>query len=108
MATRSRANGNGHNQRQSIDYPGLSLSVNPETIDQLAAAVAERVAATLPEPAEDRWLDSAQAAAYLSLPLSQLRKLSAADAIPACQDTPGGRLYFLRSELDAWRKCPLR
>jgi hypothetical protein len=84
--------------------PILSVQLDPATVDLLADAIAVRVAELLPDRVEDRWLDSAEAADHLRLPLSQLRKLSAADLIPARQDTPGGRLYFLRSELDEWRR----
>lgn len=84
--------------------PILSVQLDGDTLDALAAAVADRVAELLPDRVEDRWLDSAEAADHLRIPLSQLRKLSAAELIPAYQDTPGGRLYFLRSELDEWRR----
>jgi hypothetical protein len=82
----------------------LTVQLDDATLGRLAAAVAVRVAALLPDRVEDCWFDSGEAADYLRLPLSQLRKLSAADLIPAHQDTPGGRLYFLRSELDEWRR----
>jgi hypothetical protein len=84
--------------------PILSVRLDTETIDILAEAVAVKVSELLPVRQEDRWLDSAEAADHLCIPLSQLRKLSAAGLIPAHQDTPGGRLYFLRSELDQWRR----
>jgi hypothetical protein len=84
--------------------PTLSIQLDGDTLDGLAASVADRVAGLLPDRVEDRWLDSAEAADHLRIPLSQLRKLSAADLLPAYQDTPGGRLYFLRSELDEWRR----
>ncbi len=87
----------------STPGPVLLVRLETETIDLLAEAVAAKVSALLPARYEDRWLDSGEAAEYLCIPLSQLRKLSAAGSIPAHQDTPGGRLYFLRSELDAWR-----
>ncbi|HKO37443.1 MAG TPA: helix-turn-helix domain-containing protein [Solirubrobacterales bacterium] len=84
--------------------PTLSVNLDAATVDRLANAIAIKVADLLPDRIEDCWFDSAEAADYLRLPLSQLRKLSAADLIPAYQDTPGGRLYFLRSELDEWRR----
>ncbi len=83
--------------------PVVIVQLGTETIDSLAEAVAAKVSLLLPARCEDRWLDSAEASDHLRIPLSQLRKLSAAGSIPAHQDTPGGRLYFLRSELDAWR-----
>ena len=33
-----------------------------------------------------------------------LHKLTGPGAIPFAQDTPGGKCWFLRSELDAWRR----
>lgn len=86
------------------ETPTLSVNLDAATVDRLADAIAAKVAALLPDRVEDRWLDSSEAADHLRIPLSQLRKLSAADLIPAYQDTPGGRLYFLRSELDEWRQ----
>lgn len=83
--------------------PVFSVQLDADTIEILAGAVATRVSELLPSQGENQWLDSAEAAEYLRIPLSQLRKLSAAGLIPAHQDTPGGRLYFLRSELDQWR-----
>jgi len=83
--------------------PTLLVQLETETIDLLAEAVAAKVSALRPAGFDDGWLNSAEAAEYLRIPLSQLRKLSAAGSIPAHQDTPGGRLYFLRSELDVWR-----
>jgi hypothetical protein len=82
----------------------LTVNLDAATVDRLAGAIAVKVAELLPDRVEDRWFDSSEAADHLRLPLSQLRKLSAADLIPAHQDTPGGRLYFLRSELDQWRR----
>lgn len=83
--------------------PVLSVRLDDETVDALAGAVAAKVFERLPSIQGDCWLDSAEAAEHLRIPLSQLRKLSAAGLIPAHQDTPGGRLYCLRSELDEWR-----
>ena len=40
---------------------------------------------------------------YLAVPVSTVRKLTAAEAIPFSQDAPGGHCYFLRSQLDRWR-----
>jgi excisionase family DNA binding protein len=48
-------------------------------------------------------MDSKQAAAYLGISPSSLWKLTAARDIPFEQDKPGGKCWFKRSELDAWR-----
>ena len=67
--------------------------------------LAERLRPYLPVQAEpDGWLDINGAAAYLALPRSTLHKLTAARSIPFSQDCQGGKLYFKRSALDAWRE----
>lgn len=79
-------------------------------IDQLAERVAERLgAATEPSRTDqpsgrDEWLDSRHAADYLGVHRDTLRKLAAERAIPSEQDGPGCKLYFLRSDLEAWRR----
>lgn len=79
-------------------------SIDPAVIDALAEVVADKVAARLPqEAAEDGWMTSEEAASYLAVPISTLRKLTAAGSIPFSQDVPGGRCYFKRAELDRWR-----
>jgi excisionase family DNA binding protein len=52
----------------------------------------------------DRWLTTKDAAAYLGLSVNALHKLTAARQVPFAQDTTGGKCWFLRSELDAWRR----
>jgi excisionase family DNA binding protein len=74
-------------------------------IDALAEVIAEKIAARLPRQGdEDGWMASAEAAKYLAVPISTLRKLTAAGSIPFAQDVAGGRCYFKRSELDRWRR----
>lgn len=75
---------------------------SPELVDALADAVARKVLIAI-GVGSDRWMTSAEAAEYLAIPLSSLRKLTAAGAVPFSQDAPGGRCYFLRTELDRWR-----
>lgn len=73
-------------------------------IETLAEILAEKVVARLPREGEDRWITSKEAADYLALPISTLRKLTAAGAVPFSQDVAGGRCYFKRGELDRWRR----
>lgn len=81
-----------------------STSIDPTAIEALADALAEKIVARLPQwEAEDGWMTSARAADYLSIPISTLRKLTAAGTVPFSQDAIGGRCYFKRSELDRWR-----
>jgi excisionase family DNA binding protein len=106
--------GRSHRQETSgIDrwetdtVPGGSLL--DALIDQIAVRVVERLAgATNPllagEPTNDDWLDSRHAAHYLGVHRDTLRKLAAERAIPSEQDGPGCKLYFRRSDLDAWRR----
>lgn len=71
-------------------------------IDRAWPIIAERLPAAAPVP--DGWLDSNGAAAYLSLSRHALHKLTAAGDIPHEQDGPGCKLWFKRSDLDAWRR----
>jgi excisionase family DNA binding protein len=77
--------------------------------DQLAE-LAEMVIAGLTDrlqtgekASSDGWLDSKAAAEYLGVPVSTLHKLTAARSIPFEQATRGGKCYFRRPDLDAWR-----
>ncbi len=82
-----------------------SVLIDPRTIESLADTLAEKLAERLFRlGAEDAWLTSAEAAKYLAMPISTLRKLTAAGSIPFSQDVVGGRCYFKRSELDRWRR----
>jgi len=73
--------------------------------DDAYALLAARLAPFLQQPAPaDAWLDAKEAAAYLGMPTSTLHKLTAERAIPFTQEGPGCKLYFKRSELDAWRE----
>jgi excisionase family DNA binding protein len=79
-------------------------------IDQLAERVAEYLAAgrspsqTSGSNGEDGWFDSRHAADYLGIHRDTLRKLAAERAIPSEQDGPNCKLYFRRTDLDAWRR----
>jgi excisionase family DNA binding protein len=72
-------------------------------VDQLADGIAERLLARLGSAQDDTWLDTAGAASYLGCHRDTLRKLKARRAIPFEQERPGAKLYFRRSDLDAWR-----
>jgi excisionase family DNA binding protein len=79
-------------------------------INQVIDRLAERVALVLADRfgADERdcndWLDCRHAAKYLGVHRDTLRKLAAERAIPSEQDGPGCKLYFRRSDLDAWRR----
>ena len=84
-------------------HPALPPALD---VDALADALAQRLGPRFSDaqPA-DRWLNSAEAAAYLSLSVTALHKLTSARAVPFSQDCPGGKCWFQRSALDAWRKA---
>jgi excisionase family DNA binding protein len=71
----------------------------------LAQALAPALVALLPQQhdSQDGWLDSKQAADYLGVSLSTVHRLTAARSIDFEQASPGGRVYFRRAALDAWR-----
>jgi excisionase family DNA binding protein len=48
------------------------------------------------------WMSITTAAAYLDVKVQRLRKLIAARAIPYVQEAPACRIFFSRSDLDAW------
>jgi excisionase family DNA binding protein len=59
-----------------------------------------------PEPpaATVGWMTSREAATYLGLTLAALHRLTASRAVPFEQDTSGGKCWFNRADLDAWRR----
>lgn len=90
---------------RSLDAPVYVSGLLDEFIFQLAERVAARIAVQVPDPADNHgeWLDSRHAAEYLGIHRDTLRKLAAERAIPSEQDGPGCKLWFRRSDLDAWR-----
>lgn len=72
--------------------------------DRVAEMVVDRLSSAESTPSIDEWFDSRHAAEYLGVHRDTLRKLAAERAIPSEQDGPRCKLYFRRSELDAWRQ----
>jgi excisionase family DNA binding protein len=89
-----------------LDAPVHVSSLLDEFISQLAERVAARIAeqGTRTTDRGAEWLDSRHAAEYLGVHRDTLRKLAAERAIPSEQDGPGCKLFFRRSDLDAWRQ----
>jgi excisionase family DNA binding protein len=89
--------------------PAACGAVSPvleQLLGQLADLVADRVAARLMAPrrvSPNDWLDTRRAAEYLGIGRDSLRRLAAERAIPTEQAGVGCKLYFRRSDLDAWR-----
>jgi excisionase family DNA binding protein len=70
--------------------------------DRLAPLIAARtIRAAL--DSDDRWLTATDAATYLGISTNALHKLTADRLIPFEQEGAGCKLYFKRSQLDAWR-----
>lgn len=89
------------------DQEGVGAALIGQLVDRLAERIAFAVFARLgaDERDGDDWLDSRHAAEYLGVHRDTLRKLAAEGAISSEQDGPGCKLYFRRSDLDAWRRC---
>ena len=89
--------------------PATATAVELSVTESLVGQLADRVAATVVEGLSgendrgDDWFDSRHAADYLGVHRDTLRKLAAERSIPSEQDGPGCKLYFRRSDLDAWR-----
>lgn len=70
--------------------------------------LAELLAPYLPGPqpaaAPDRWLTTREAAEYAGTSPNVLHKAMAARAIHFEQDVPGGKAWFRREDVDAWRR----
>lgn len=83
------------------------IAERPELLDQLAARLADRQAAS---PPEDRWLRGAQEIAdYLGCSTSRIYSLSSSRRLPAEHD--GAALVARASVLDEWvrsggDRCP--
>jgi excisionase family DNA binding protein len=85
----------------------LSQALLAELDDDGLAELALKLAPYLPQPGPaeaDRWMTTREAAEYLGMSVNALHKLTAARKIPFEQDTPGGKCWFLKSELDRWRR----
>jgi excisionase family DNA binding protein len=87
--------------------PALGQAVLDELLAQLADLVAAKVAARLaaPQPdVADEWLDTRHAAEYLGIHRDSVRRLAAERVIPSEQAGAGCKLFFRRSDLNAWRR----
>jgi excisionase family DNA binding protein len=75
--------------------------LGPEDLAELARRLAPHLPAA---PAPDGWLTTRQAAAYAGCSVNALHKAMAAREIEFEQSTPGGKAWFRRSAIDAWRR----
>jgi excisionase family DNA binding protein len=93
-----------------VDHHGKTdqTDVLDLVLDELAARVADQIAARLnvaeTDPG-DPWLDSRNAADYLGVSRTTVRRLAAEGSLTTEQAGTNCKLYFRRSELDRWRRC---
>jgi hypothetical protein len=87
-----------------------SVRIGKVVFDELLAHLADIVAAEVidrlarQEAAADNWLDTRGASEYLGIHRYSLRRLAVERAMPAEQAGAGCKLFFRRSDLDAWRR----
>jgi hypothetical protein len=98
-----------HSDLTPLDQALLqAILVALETDESIARRIAEAVCPYLPRTDHpgrtSGWLDFDGAIEHLGMKIGTLYKLTAARQIPFHQDGPGCRLWFLRSELDEWRR----
>jgi excisionase family DNA binding protein len=90
---------------QRLTQPAAGAAGFDVVLAHLADLVAERLAVRLaaPPPEVAEWLDTRDAADYLGVHRDTVRRLAAERTIPSEQEGPGCKLFFRRSDLDAWR-----
>ena len=69
--------------------------------------LAELLAPYMPAPTtpdDGRWLCTREAAEYGGTTVSGLHKAMAAREVHFEQDVPGGKAWFKRADIDAWRR----
>jgi hypothetical protein len=82
------------------------LGADERALRQLAELLAPYIPTPAPAaPAEpDRWLTTREAAEYAGTSTNSLHKAMAAREVHFEQDLPGGRAWFRRADIDAWRR----
>ena len=71
---------------------------------RLAELLAPYLSASTAPAESDRWLSTREAAEYAGTTPNALHKAMAAREIHFEQDTPGGKAWFKRADIDAWRR----
>jgi excisionase family DNA binding protein len=85
----------------------LARALLADLEDEDLRELAERLAPYLSpqrDDSGDAWLSTSEAARYLGVSVHALRKRTAERTVPFVEDEPGGKCYFRRSDLDAWRQ----
>lgn len=87
-----------------------TITLDPASVEALADLLSERIAARLPQSPDPEigWLATPDAAAYLGISTTALHKLTSARLLAFSQSAPGGRCFFRRADLDAYREQSLK
>jgi hypothetical protein len=91
--------------RESREALAAVIAGDESGLRRLADLLAPYLPTPAAVPAEpDRWLNSREAAEYAGTTRHALHKAMAAREIHFEQDVPGGRAWFKRGDIDAWRR----
>lgn len=84
----------------------MEVRFTEDDVRQLADLLAPMIAAQIPgrEPVAAGWLDTKAAAAYAGCSVSSLHKAMASREVNFAQNSDGGKAWFKRQWLDAWRE----
>ncbi|MGH2944833.1 MAG: hypothetical protein ACRDPC_00915 [Solirubrobacteraceae bacterium] len=80
------------------------IAGDEDGLRRLAELLAPYLLAPEAPSESDRWMDSRQAAEYAGTTRHALHKAMAAREVHFQQDTPGGKAWFKRADIDAWRR----
>lgn len=83
-----------------------TIALAPESIDQLADVLAQRLLAELRKQGNGSpapWMDTRAAAAYAGCSIASLHKAMAAREVRFSQEGPGGKAWFRPEWIDEWR-----
>lgn len=84
----------------------MEVRFTEDDVRQLAHLLAPMIAAQIPggEPTASGWLDTKAAAAYAGCSVSSLHKAMASREVNFAQNGDGGKAWFKRQWIDAWRE----
>jgi hypothetical protein len=79
------------------------LGADERALQRLAELLAPYMPAA-PSPESNGWMSTREAAEYAGTTPNALHKAMAAREVQFEQDTPGGKAWFRRADIDAWRR----
>ena len=79
----------------------MRAQLDNEDVEVIARRVVELLRHA--DHAPDRWLSTRAAAEYAGCTVTALHKATAAREVEFRQDSPGGKCWFRRKWIDAWR-----